>query len=286
MSKPYDAATKDLMETDPSGWVEFLGCPVPRAAVSVVDADVSTVTAEADKVIRVEEPSPWILHLELQSSRAESLGRRLLRYNGLLHCRHELPVASVALLLRRSANIPAMQGELRIGTPIDPPWSFRYVVVRVLERRPEEFLNRPLGLLPLAPLARVDRPEIELPRVIDQMRERIEEVSERSLSQKLWIATYVLMGLRYNNEFIDRVLHGVRDMEESVTYQAVMKKGLQQGVQQGELSEARRMLLLFAQSKLGVPGPTVGAALDSISDVARIESLASRVLGRHPGTNC
>ena len=65
MSKPYDATSKDLIEADPAGWVTFLGCPVSPADVRLVDADVSTVTADADKVIRVDSPFPWLLHVEI-----------------------------------------------------------------------------------------------------------------------------------------------------------------------------------------------------------------------------
>jgi hypothetical protein len=68
VSKPYDATAKDLIETDPAGWVSFLGCAVPASAVHLVDADVSTVTTDADKVIRVDEPAPWVLHLDIQAN--------------------------------------------------------------------------------------------------------------------------------------------------------------------------------------------------------------------------
>ena len=46
VSKIYDATSKDLLEIDPAEWVSFLGCPVDAADVRLVDADVSTVTAE------------------------------------------------------------------------------------------------------------------------------------------------------------------------------------------------------------------------------------------------
>ena len=35
----------------------------------IVNADVSTVTAAADRVLLVEETRPWILHVEAQSGR-------------------------------------------------------------------------------------------------------------------------------------------------------------------------------------------------------------------------
>lgn len=206
MSKPYDATSKDLIETDPAGWVTFLGCPVPPSAVRLVDADVSTVTTDADKVIRVDGPSPWILHLDIQSRWEEALDRRLLRYNALLHHRHALPVATVLVILRSSANVSALSGVLPIRPPVGSGWDFRYEVLRVWQRPAADFLRAPLGLLPLAPLADV-RPA-DLPAVIAGMQSRIAAVSNRPLAAKLWAATYVLMGLRFEQALIDNVLTG------------------------------------------------------------------------------
>ena len=49
MSKPFDAATKDLIESAPADSVAFLGRPVPPETVSVIDADLSAVTAAATR---------------------------------------------------------------------------------------------------------------------------------------------------------------------------------------------------------------------------------------------
>lgn len=117
MSKPYDATSKDLIETDPAGWVTFLGCPVPPGAVSLVDADVSTVTADADKVIRVDHPTPWLLHLEIQANTDDTLPRRVLWYNALLQHRHGLPVASVVVLLRPAGTLTGGCGRPRRSAP-------------------------------------------------------------------------------------------------------------------------------------------------------------------------
>ncbi|MFN0051219.1 MAG: hypothetical protein ACKV0T_03455 [Planctomycetales bacterium] len=63
MPIPYDAVLKFLPEEFRKDWSYFLG--VDRSIpVSVIDADVSTVSSSADKVLRVEEPDPWILNLE------------------------------------------------------------------------------------------------------------------------------------------------------------------------------------------------------------------------------
>lgn len=66
-------------------------------------------------------------------------------------------------------------------------------------------------------------------------------------------------------------------MEESVTYQAIIRRGEKKGREQGLREEALRMLLLAAQPKLGAPGKPIRAALDAITDVTRFERLAARI---------
>src|SRR5258708_39204092 len=89
MSKRFDAILKHLPEDYPQDWAQLAGVKRP-ARVTVIDADVSTVTAAADKVLRVDEPDPWLLHLEFQASYDATLSHRLLQYNVLLGVRQPL----------------------------------------------------------------------------------------------------------------------------------------------------------------------------------------------------
>jgi hypothetical protein len=66
MALPYDATLKDLLETNPADWLSLLHLPA-EGPVALIDADLSTVSTQADKVFRIEGPVPWILHLEFQS---------------------------------------------------------------------------------------------------------------------------------------------------------------------------------------------------------------------------
>lgn len=88
MSKPFDSATKRLVEAEPGEWLAFAG--LPSGPVRVIDADVSTITAEADKVLRVSTVPPFLAHIEFQAGYDPEMGRRLLRYNVLLHYRHAM----------------------------------------------------------------------------------------------------------------------------------------------------------------------------------------------------
>lgn len=280
MSKPYDATSKDLVEADPAGWVAYLGHPVAPAAVRLVDADVSTVTADADKVIRVDDPAPWLLHLEIQANRDVDLARRLLRYNALLAHRHDLPVASVAVLLCPDANVPGLTGALPSHPPVGPGWDFRYSVIRVWERPAAEFLAGPLGLLPLALVA--DVREADLSGVVDAMKARLDPQADAGLAARLWTAGYVLMGLRFARAVADNLLSGVLQMEQSTTYQAILErgeaKGRQTGIEMGQVAEARRVLLRLGRARFGPPGPATEHAVAALADRARLEALIERVL--------
>ncbi len=67
-------------------------------------------------------------------------------------------------------------------------------------------------------------------------------------------------------------------MEESVTYQAILQRGMQEGMQQGLAQEARTVLLRLGRKKFGPPTPAQEAALAAISDLTRLEALSEKTL--------
>jgi predicted transposase YdaD len=129
-----------------------------------------------------------------------------------------------------------------------------------------------LGTLPLAPLADVSEPE--LPGVIRQMETRIRAEAPPETAGVLWTATYVLMGLRYSEAVAERLLQGVRDMKESVTYQKIVDEGRVEGREE----EARVLLLRLGRKRFGPPSPEAEAALAGITAIERLETLSERLL--------
>jgi hypothetical protein len=112
MSHPYDASTKYLVQTRLADWLPLTG-RTTNAAVEIVDADLATVTAAADRVLCVHENPPWLFHIELQSSRDPGLLPNLHVYNGLLDRQHGLLVRTVVVLLRRTADSADLTGVFR-----------------------------------------------------------------------------------------------------------------------------------------------------------------------------
>ncbi len=54
MPHPYDASTEYLLEACLADWLPLIG-RTTAARVEIIDADVSTVSAAADHVLRIDE---------------------------------------------------------------------------------------------------------------------------------------------------------------------------------------------------------------------------------------
>jgi hypothetical protein len=70
---------------------------------------------------------------------------------------------------------------------------------------------------------------------------------------------------------------GIHGIEESSTYQAILRKGYEQGLHRGRAEEARRFLLRAGRKKFGEPGISLEAAIRYITDLDRLERLADGV---------
>jgi hypothetical protein len=76
---------------------------------------------------------------------------------------------------------------------------------------------------------------------------------------------------------INPLFRGAVEMEESVTYQAIIEKGVAIGETKGRREEARRNVLLLGESRFGPAGADVRAAIEAVSDLDRLEQLLLRV---------
>jgi hypothetical protein len=63
-------------------------------------------------------------------------------------------------------------------------------------------------------------------------------------------------------------------MEQSTTYQAIVRRGREEGRAQ----EAQRILLLQGELKFGAPDPRSRAAIEAINDISRLEKMTARLL--------
>ena len=284
MTKPYDVTTKQLVETDPMAWIRLLNMPGEKA--TLVNAELSTVTSNADRIIKVSNPD-YLMHIELQASYDKTMDERMHVYNALAHYKHHKPVESVVVLLRRKADGPKITGRVQYGSI-----SFEYQVVRLWQISPDVLLNAPIALLPLAPLGKITRRDI--PNVIQHMEDRIDAEAPAGTRDLLWATTSILMGLKFSEEATEQLLKGVMSMKESSVYQAAIRKGMAdgklqgklqgklegklEGAQEGRLSEARELLLLQGNARFGKVDKSTQTALDRISSREQLEQLCLRLL--------
>src|SRR5438034_636400 len=111
MPKKYDAGVKVLFDPYLPDWLTLVPRK-PRGPTRIIDSDLATITADADKVLLIEDPKPWILHVELQASYDRWLAERVAWYNALLSYKHSFPVHSLLVLLHRKADAQSLTGEL------------------------------------------------------------------------------------------------------------------------------------------------------------------------------
>ena len=294
MKKPYDPTTRKLFELGPAAWIRFLRVPMTDPdRVRVIDSNLSTVTAEADKVLWVDEPEPWIEHVEFQAGRDTDLPDRVHFYSTILGRGHKVPVHSTIVLLRPAADGPDLTGtyerRYRNGDVYD---CFRYDVVRVWEQPVAEMLAAGLAVLPLAPVADVE-PE-QVPGVLMAISERLVRETSTDQAATLWAATKVLMGLRYSKEQVEEftrgvsaMILGIRGIEESSVYQDIFAKGeakgeakgrKRKGRVEGRVEEARLAILRLGRKKFGQPDEGVRTTIDAIDDIDQLNSLLDRIL--------
>jgi hypothetical protein len=279
--KRYDATVRKLIEMGPPDWPAFLGFPVrDPGRVKAIDSNLSTVTAESDKVLWVGDPEPWIIHIEFQAGRDVGLVDRIHMYSTLLHSHHKVPVRTVLILLRPAADGLELTGLLEKkhhdGEVYD---SFRYHVVRVWQQPVDLLLASGLTVLPLAPVS--DVKEEQVPEVLMAISDRLKQEASLEEAATLWTAIRVLMGLRYPEEKIDSIikgvptmLFGIRGIEESSVYQGILKKGEAKGA----VDEARKNLLRIGNKRLGPPDEQISGRIAEITELERLDVLLDRIL--------
>lgn len=296
--KPYDAAVRTLIGTRPEDWLRFLKLPTGMP-VTILDTDLSVISAATDGLLRVGGEEPFGIHFEFETGHhGAKLPSRLCAYNSQAAEQTGLVFLSVLVLLNPSTDSPGITGALKRRLPGKDGrlvCTFEYEVLRVWQIAPERFLEAGFGLLPFAPTGDVALPNV--PLVIERMTGAVERaVTEARLSDseanEIWYATYILMGPRYGKELSKQLLRKVKRMRESPTFQAILeegreegrqegreegiRRGIEQGIEQGSIETLRKTLLYFGAKRFGQPSPQVRSRLEAVRFLAELEVLQNR----------
>ncbi len=273
MSKPFDATLNTLIDAHADEWAAFLaaraGVPVPVGPVTPIDTDLSA-TLQADRLFRLPGPDPLVLHLELESTGRLGIPAELLRYNVAAFGATGLPVVSVLILLRPKATATDLTGTLELTAAGSPYLSFRYTVIRLWQEPMSVFLSAGVGLSPLAMLT--NEAAADLPAAFVRFNERLRQPAVApDLRDKLLGAAFVLGGLRYQTEgLVDLYMSLHNVLEDSTTYQWLMRRGAVSGRQDTLLQQGRK--------RFGVPTTETEAKLKAVTELPRLERMTDRIL--------
>ena len=276
MAKKYDAGIKVLFDPHLPDWLTL----VPRkpfGLTRIIDSDLATVTAEADKVLLVEDPQPWILHVELQAGFDRWIAERISWYNALLSYKHKVPVYSLLVLLHRKADSPKLTGELTECIGDDPPHRvFRFQVVRAWQLDAQKLASGGWGLFPLAPLS--DSAEPVLEELVSRMGRRlVREHRNIADARELGTVMDILLGLRYDRAFTRHLMEKVMnmiDLRESHGYQII----LDEGKAEGRFDTLRETIVRLGNKKFGKPSAKIVRAVNAVTDERRLTELCDRIL--------
>jgi hypothetical protein len=273
MALTFDATLKDMGRESPLAFLATFDQP-PALPVKLLNVDLSTVTALADLVLGLGEPLAEIVQLDFQSSAAAWKHADVMAYHALLHAHYHVPVHTIIILLRPEAAHANMTGVIRYAPrPGRGSMEFTYEVVRLWERPAEELLHADLGVAPLAVLGRLPESlslEDGLTVIAQRLVERITREAPPERARKLVTDAYLLTGLRLRRDAAARVFRGVRAMQESDTYLAILDEGQEKAT--------REDILAVGEEQLGRADESVIAQLTNITDLARLKRMVRRAV--------
>jgi hypothetical protein len=273
MAMTFDATLKDMGRESPLGFLATFDQP-PALPVKLLNVDLSTVTALADLILGLGDPLAEIVQLDFQSSAAAWKHADVMAYHALLYAHYHVPVHTVIILLRPEAAHANLNGVIRYA-PRQGRGSMdlSYEVVRLWERPAEELLRADLGVVPLVVLGRLPENlslEDGLTVIVQRLAERITKEAPTDRAPKLLIDAYLLTGLRLRRDAVARIFQGVRAMQESDTYLAILDEGQEK--------YARKAVVLVGQERCGSPPDEVKSRLENIRDLERLDRMLHRAL--------
>jgi hypothetical protein len=197
-------------------------------------------------------------------------------YNALLYRHYHVGVHSIVVLLRPQAAHSNLNGAISYAPrPERGNMDFGYEVVPLWKRSAEELLAAELGVTPLAVLGQLPEGvqlEEGLQTVARRLVERLQAEAAPDRVRKLLTDAFLLTGLRVRRDVAARIFRGVRAMQDSDTYLAI----LEEGEGKGQEKFARKALLAFGEGRFGPADEAVRTQLSQISDLERLERMCHR----------
>ncbi len=271
----YDSVSKDLIQTYPKDFIRLTLEQDDVEVLDILDTEQSTVdTRHTDSLIRVHiAGKEALVHHEFQTIDDPSMPLRMAGYIIRAIERHDLPIYSSVIYLRRSAGrrdpghfIHEISGRDVL---------IEYTVIRLSEIEGQDILDGgPSGLFPFVPLMKHPvgiNSEAWLRHCVDATDAlRVDESIKVDFLGRLMI----LSGLEYDPILINRILlqEGLMDaiMRESSFTQYIMK----QGIERGERDRAIADIIEVLEIRFDLPETDpLSARIAAIEDLQRLKKL-------------
>jgi predicted transposase/invertase (TIGR01784 family) len=262
----YDNICKYLAEQYPAEFVSWL-LQEETTDIQILATELKLEPIRADSLTLLQTTNK-ILHLEFQTLPASNppLPFRMLDYWVRLKRQYGCHIEQVVIFLKSTSSEAVFINDFN-----DINTRHCYRVIRLWEQDPAPLLANP-ALLPFATLARSDSPRTLLEQVAAQI-DRIEEPRQRD---NLAACTEVLAGLRFDKDVI-RQLFREEVMRESVIYQDILQRGVQQGRQEGKREEALSLVIRQLTRRFGAINPQLQEQVRSLS-LVQLEGLSEALL--------
>jgi hypothetical protein len=210
-----------------------------------------------------------VFQIDFQLSYLTNLDSRTHWYNASIGYSEGIPVVSLVVLLHRRADSPRWTGRYEVHDRDGQPYlDFRYRVIRAWELPLDRVMTGGLGLLPLAMLT--DEAQQSLPSVVSRIEHRFRSEIDAGTAADLWAITGTLAGLRIDREILTNLLRSLTQMYES--------SFVQWKLDQGRISEARKVIQFLGRDRFGEPDAATLKRLQGIEDLDRLEEVIRRTL--------
>jgi hypothetical protein len=272
MAMTFDATLKDMGRASPLDFLATFDRP-PAVPFRLLNVDLSTVTAGADLLVGLGDPLQEVIHIDFQASAAAWKHADLMVYNVLLFAHYHVPVHTILVLLRPQAAHSDVNGAVRYAPrPGRGKMDFGFEIIPLWERPADELAAASLGVTPLAMLGRLPESlslEDGLAAVARRVVERVISEAPPDRAKRLLTDALLLTGLRVRRDAAARIFRGIRLMQESDTYLMILDEGKEM--------QAKKLILLIGDARLGPADESVKGRLESIRDLDRLDRMAVRL---------
>ena len=266
MPNRFDAVLKELF-VSPLALGGPFALPTIQPAVAL-NVDLSTISAATDVAIGFGDPIQEIVDLNFQSGPDPKVASRCHLYSAALHRRFDVCVRTILVLLRPKADSSEITGKMTYASGSSRV-EFTYEVVRMWERRADDFPHAAVQWLPLATLCEVPagRPLTDALRdIVARIDCRLVAECESAQAVRLMTAAFILTGLRVEHSAHGSIYQGISVMQHETT-------AFDYYAEQGAIKEAQRLLLRLGKKRLEQPDDATLAQLKEIRDVDRLERM-------------